>query len=217
MRITQVTLPVRSLDTVAAWWRPLGFPTIQGPDRVSVDVGHTRVHHEPDPALIGTHHLAMTIPTGTFDAAVAWIADRAPVLSRDGITVFEGPDGWDSRSVYFDGPDGQVLEFIERRVLPAEHVGPFTADSVVGVSEVGVVVEDVVATAQRLADVGVAPYAAPPTAGFGAVGDVHGLLVLVAPGRPWLPTTDRIAADSSVTIDVGLPRPVVLGAGKVLR
>ncbi|MFJ3383477.1 MULTISPECIES: VOC family protein [unclassified Curtobacterium] len=216
MRITTVTLPTRSLDAVAAFWQALDARVAQDDAAVRVRVGHTEVVHvEAD--FDGDHHLAFTIPTGSFDQADRWIGERAAVLTRDGVREFAGPAGWNSRSVYFDGPDGQVLEFIERRDLTPDHDGPFTVSSITGVSEVGVVTTDVLRTAAELGRNGVAPYAAAPSPAFAAVGDVHGLLVLVAPGRPWLPTTDRIAADTAVTIDGGLAAPIELGPGKVLR
>ncbi|ROP61159.1 VOC family protein [Curtobacterium sp. ZW137] len=216
MRIATVTLATRSLDAVAAFWEPFGVPLTRDASAVRVRLGHTEVVHEAA-EFDGTHHLAFTIPTGTFDAADHWIGQRATVLIRDGVREFEGPAGWNSRSVYFDGPDGQVLECIERRDIAPGHDGPFSAGSIVGVSEVGVVAADVLATVAELGQVGVAPYAAPPSPSFAAVGDVHGLLVLVAPGRPWLPTTDRIAADTAVTVDGGVGTPVRLGLDKLLR
>ena len=51
-----------------------------------------------------------------------------------------------------------------------------------------------------------APASLPPGCRVYAVGDVHGLLVLVTPGRPWLPTRDRLADVVPTTVEAVVGR-----------
>lgn len=214
MHLTLVGLPVLDVAAAARFWSTTLGLTVDSGDglaRVRVGTNVLELRRAPRGAATGPHHLAVTIPTGSFDAAKAWLAPRATLLDRDGQDEFEGPAGWSSRSVYFDGPERAVLELIERRDLEGADPwsGPFGPTDLLGLSEVGVAVPDVAAVVSRLStDAGVLPYANPPTASFAAVGDVHGLLILVAPDRPWLPTTDRRAGPVVTQVEAA-----VAGAG----
>ncbi|RYZ31607.1 MAG: hypothetical protein EOP01_03025 [Propionibacteriaceae bacterium] len=140
----------------------------------------------------------MTIPRNTFGLARSWLEDRAQLLDLDCEVELEGPPRWNSRSLYFDGPEGAVLELIERRDLAPGCSSTFSAKHLTCVSEVGI-----------------EPYGEPPGRDFAAVGDLHGLLILVRPGRAWLPTADRQAAMAAITVEAVGPRPgtCTLGAG----
>lgn len=213
MEIQQVQLATRSVDEVAQGYRALGCPVAVDGDTVRVVVGRTRLVFRAFDGATGAHHLAFAVPTGTFAAAKERLAGAATVIGTEDADEFEGPSGWDSRSVYFDGPDRQVLELIERRALP-----PRADDRwLVSVSEVGIAVPDVGAAVAVLRRHGIEPYANPPGDDFAAVGDVHGLLVLVRPGRTWFPTLDRVPSTAPVLVDLGLGGTVALADGVLLR
>jgi hypothetical protein len=216
MQIKEALLPTRSTSTVAAFFDRLGCVITRDGSSVTVRIGLSRMRFvEGD--FDGSHHLAFTIPTGTFDKARHWLEQRTTLLSVDDRTEFEGPESWNSRSMYFDGPDGQVLELIERRALPIRHVESFTADDLECVSEIGVAVPDVLAAVATLRAAGIRPYGNKPTGGFAAVGNIDGLLILVTPGRAWFPTNSRRVADTPVTVNTSVERGLTLGAGKSLR
>ena len=116
---------------------------------------------------------------------------RVPLLSRDGVDEFEGPPSWNSRSLYFDGPENAVLELIERRGLPGTTGEGFSAEDLRCISEIGLAVPDVEDAVRRLDTAGLEPYGGSSGPGFAAVGGTDGLLILVPEGRAWMPTTDR--------------------------
>ncbi|TCL80613.1 catechol-2,3-dioxygenase [Curtobacterium sp. PhB128] len=216
MDIRQAQLATRSLDDTARFWERLGCPVDRVDGVVEVVVGSTRLLFRELPGMTGALHLAITIPTGTFAAAAEWIAGIATVLvDADGRDEFEGPPNWNSRSVYFDGPDQQLLELIERRDLAA--AAPAPAVPLLSVSEVGIAVPDVLGAVGTLRRAGLEPYANPAGEGFAAVGDVDGLVILVSPERRWFPTADRLPSTAPVVLDVGLDTPVELTEGVVLR
>ncbi|MCS6552832.1 hypothetical protein NYS55_15480 [Curtobacterium flaccumfaciens pv. flaccumfaciens] len=216
MDIRQVQLATRSLADIARFYQRLGCPVEAVDATVRVVVGSTLLVFRELPEMTGALHLAITIPTGTFDAAKAWIVGLTTVLGTDDQDEFEGPPNWNSRSVYFEGPDQQLLELIERRDLPVD-VGENTAVPLVSVSEVGVPVPDVLGAVEALRRAGLEPYANPPGESFSAVGDVDGLVILVSPDRRWFPTGDRSPSSAPVVIDVGLGAPLELTEGVLLR
>ncbi|VXB82254.1 MULTISPECIES: hypothetical protein [unclassified Curtobacterium] len=216
MDIRQVQLATRSLDDTARFFERLGCPVEIVDAAVRVVVGSSLLVFRELPEMTGALHLAITIPTGTFDAAKAWIAGLTTVLGTDDQDEFEGPPNWNSRSVYFEGPDEQLLELIERRDLPAD-AGENTVVPLVSISEVGVPVPDVLGAVDALRRAGLEPYANPPGESFAAVGDVDGLVILVSPDRRWFPTGDRSPSIAPVVVDLGLGAPLELTEGVLLR
>lgn len=215
MEIRQVQLATRALDETAHFYERLGCPVVVDRDAAHVTVGSTQLVFRALAAMSGAHHLAFTIPTGSFAAAKSWIAGVATVLGADDSDEFEGPPNWNSRSVYFEGPDRQLLELIERRDL-----GPADADEsprLVSISEVGLAVPDVLGAVEALGHHGLEAYANPPGPDFAPVGDVHGLLILVSPDRKWFPTLDRGPSNAPVVVDVGLGSTLELVEGVLLR
>ncbi|WP_022905830.1 VOC family protein [Curtobacterium sp. B18] len=230
MHIRQVQLATRSLDDTARFYERLGCAVLADDDSVRVTVGASQLVFRVLDGMTGAHHLAFTIPTGTFADAKRRVAAVATVLGADGVDEFEGPAGWDSRSVYFEGPDRQLLELIERRGLPAGDAAPIDGQAapadghpaplaplLVSVSEVGIAVPDVPGAVETLSLHGLDPYANPPGPDFAPVGDVHGLLILVSPGRQWFPTLDRAPSSAPVVVDLGLGATVELAEGVLLR
>lgn len=225
MDIRQVQLATRSLADTARFYERLGCSVEIVDATARIMVGSTLLVFRELPEMTGALHLAITIPTGAFDAAKAWIAGLTTVLGTADQDEFEGPPNWNSRSVYFEGPDQQLLELIERRDLESgarragdgSGTGTGAVVPLVSVSEVGVPVPDVLGAASALRRAGLEPYANPPGESFAAVGDVDGLVILVSPDRRWFPTGDRSPSSAPVVIDVGLGAPLELTEGVLLR
>jgi catechol-2,3-dioxygenase len=158
--------------------------------------GSTRVRFAPGPAVCS--HFAINV--GDFDAAVGWARGRAEELLRDDVPF---PD-WRARALYFYDPAGNLVELIARERAPGDAL-------LIGVSEVGLPVADVGVAVEFLeAELGL-PHFSGNKEDFSAVGDDHGLFILVPVGRPWL-FTDRPASDASlrVTIEGQEPRSLQL-------
>ncbi|OMH34224.1 VOC family protein [Tersicoccus sp. Bi-70] len=225
MLITEVATTVTDLDEAEGFWRHvLRLPVDRVDGALHVSVGTTSLTLELRPDGPVADHLALAIPADAFDAARRWLTERCDLLDRDGQDEFDGPPGWDSRSLYFVGPSGAVLELIARRRLP-DRAGsaPFGPEYLLGISEVGIAVPDVPAAVRTLAETaGLTPFAGTEGPDFAAVGDDHGLLILAEEGRPWLPTRDRraVAAPSTIRVDRDEPGvsavTVRLGAATVV-
>jgi catechol-2,3-dioxygenase len=203
VRIRSAAIPARDESAAAQFFREaLGLPVgLTDDGTVEVQAGASRIELRHDDTAAGGHHLAFAVPEQAFDDARAWLADRIDLLTGpDGADEFEGPEGWDSRSVYFPGPEGAVLELIAHRGRDDEYEPPFTAGTILRISEVGVAVDDVVAAAAALqVQTGLQAFGE-PSADFSPMGDAEGLLIVVRVGRPWFPTTDRLAGEDFVTV-----------------
>ena len=220
MHITNVALAVRDLPTAADFYEgTLGLPVDRTPHVARVRVGTSTLSLTQNPAHEGAHHVAITVPSNKFPEAKAWVRERADLLDADGADEFECSPTWNAHSVYFEGGDGTVLEFIVRRELDNETTGPFTSSDLLSVSEVGVAVPDLPATIDALSKrFDIVPYGW-NSADFAPVGDVHGLLILVNPGRAWFPTTNLVAEITpiDVTAKSAVTAQLILNSASQLR
>ena len=115
MKIGQASLTVSRLDQAADFYRDiLELPVVARDGSATVTIGSSRLVLEPGEDFDGVHHLAFGIAPVDFELARTWLSQRVEPIVVDGSEVIEGPEGWNSRSVYFLGPEDIVLEFIAR-------------------------------------------------------------------------------------------------------
>jgi hypothetical protein len=131
------------------------------------------------------YHFALLVPGDRFDAALAWARDRVEVLGD----VFDF-DNWDALAFYFHDPAGNIVELIAHHGLEENgREGPFAAEELVGLSELGLV-GDRSALLRDLEARGLELWSGtiddPDALGF--VGEKGRTLILARPGRGWLPT-----------------------------
>ena len=221
MRIRQVTLTVQDLQAHARYYGDvLLLPVRTDDDRVVVEVGDSRVVLTRGPAFPGVHHLAFGIAPADFETARTWLRPRVSLLAPGGDDVVPGPPGWDSRSLYFTGPEDVVLELIARDAHGDEPPTGGGVPRLLHLSEVGLSVPDVPAAVRVLGDrLDLPPYP-PQGPRFAPVGDADGLLVLVEDDRVWFPTEGLRAARGPVEVVLDGPAGAALaltGHATVLR
>jgi catechol 2,3-dioxygenase-like lactoylglutathione lyase family enzyme len=223
LRIARAELAVAAaqLDAVAAFYeQTLGFAVKRRDGRVVVPVGADALE------LVTTgdgtdpfHHFALLVPGDRFDAARAWLGERAETLARDdGGTVFPF-DFWDARAVYFHDPAGNIVELIAHAGTAEGSgvAGGFSAVELAGLSEIGIVVDDPAAAVAALElDLGLEFWSG-DAAQLAFVGAKAHTLILAPPGRGWLPT-GRPAEPHAATVTVtGGTRGAVVLAGSPER
>jgi catechol 2,3-dioxygenase-like lactoylglutathione lyase family enzyme len=154
------------------------------------------------------YHFALLVPGNRFEAARDWLAAGTRLLAHPetGRTTFEF-DFWDASACYAHDPAGNIVELIAHRELEdSTEAGEFQGAELRGISEVGLVTDDLLATLERLRVGGLELW-------YGEVGTHEGLgfvgrkahtLILAPTGRPWLPT-GRPA--ESHPLEVALARP----------
>jgi catechol-2,3-dioxygenase len=136
------------------------------------------------------YHFAFNIPENKVLAARAWQRKRSlllPIPAR--LRDPQYPDDvvnyshWNAHSLFFLDPGGNVVEYIARHDLKNRASGAFSSKDILYVSEIGLIVDDVLASATVLREVvGLEQYRGGSDQ-FTALGDEHGLLLVMKRGR----------------------------------
>ena len=173
MRIREVVLPAADPQRASAFH----------PDAY----GSSRLRFERGPDVCS--HFAVNVPPGRFDEAVAWGRAQAELIQDD--VPFEM---WRARAAYYYDAVGNLVELIARERAPGDEL-------LMEISEIGVPVEDVGAAVEFLeSELGI-PHFSGDRENFSAVGDDHGLFIVVPVGRVWLFSEQR-ASDAPVRVTI---------------
>lgn len=136
------------------------------------------------------YHFAIDIPTNKLGEALEWAKVRFPVATKSDGTATYTFESWNARAFYFLDAERNVLEFITRANSPSDSPEPFSSDQILYISELGVVTDNVVATANELKDnLGLHCFPDPsqePNPEFQAMDSDAGLFIVVKAGRSWL-------------------------------
>ncbi len=157
---------------------------------VVLQAGYTRLQFcQAQTGINPLYHFAFNIPPNLYAQAKVWLEERFDLVKgKQGQVEFDFSN-WDAHGLYFYDPVGNILEFIARDMLPPAKEKFFTSSHILSVSEVGIVVEDVLTTITQIEQVtGLQPYRE-QTDTFTAMGDEHGLLIVVEKLREWYPNT----------------------------
>ena len=210
MKIAELTLLAGDLPAQREFYAgTLGLP-VMGEDTQSlaVQAGSSRLVFKQAPSgWHGFYHFAFNVPGDRFREAKDWAARRVPLIkSKSGDDEFDF-ENWRARALYFYDPEGNILEFIARRDLSLNTDQPFSERSILSVSEIGVVTEDVPGLVRSLrSSLAIEVFRGSESETFTALGDDHGLLIVVKQGRIWFPDTGK-AADLYPLEAVVAPRP----------
>lgn len=191
MNIIELELGTDSLVNTALFYSAVvGLKVESADESVSIIAGSSslkfRKTHQQNPI----YHIALNIPCNHIEEALQWsknILQLIPVSSQNVIADFSD---WNARSIYFYDNNKNILEFIARLDLQNPSTRLFSIDSIISISEFGIVSEDV---EELVPNFHVSYYLPvypiqPINANFAAMGDGNGLLVLFKLGRKWFPT-----------------------------
>ena len=163
-------------------------------DRFTVEAGETRITFVSTTDTVEGrapfYHFAFNIPENKIVKALEWQKARTPLLAIPEANRAAGypPEvvdyrHWNAHSIFFLDPAGNVVEYIARHDLKNGDAHAFGWTDILYASEIGLVVDDVAATAGALKDLaGVAPYKGQSDQ-FTAMGDEYGLLLVMKRGR----------------------------------
>jgi catechol 2,3-dioxygenase-like lactoylglutathione lyase family enzyme len=194
-RITGATLAVATdrLDAVERFYCDrLGFSEKRDPEDLRLEVGAAVLTFAAASEDEPFYHFALLVPGNRFEAAREWLAAGTPLLAHaeTGRTTFDF-DFWDATACYGHDPAGNIVELIAHRGLEdSTETGDFHGAELRGISEVGLVTDDLFAALERLQTGGLELWYGEVgrDEGLGFVGRKAHTLILVPPGRPWLPT-----------------------------
>jgi catechol-2,3-dioxygenase len=136
------------------------------------------------------YHIAFNIPHNQVREASHWLANKVEMIPLDVDHYIADFQSWNAEAVYFFDESGNILEFIGRRDVKNASQQPFGHGSILSISEIGLVTDDVNTTCKQLMEQYELTYFSkqPPQPDFAAIGDDEGLFIVVSSNRNWYPT-----------------------------
>lgn len=163
-------------------------------DRFTVEAGETRMTFvqtsDTSEGRAPFYHFAFNIPENKIVKALEWQKARTPLLPIPEANRAAGypPEvvdyrHWNAHSIFFLDPAGNVVEYIARHDLNNGDKHPFGFTDILYASEIGLIVDDVTATAASLKDLAAVGAYKGGDDQFAAMGDEYGLLLVMKRGR----------------------------------
>jgi catechol-2,3-dioxygenase len=163
-------------------------------DRLTIEAGETRITFVSSTDVVEGrppfYHFAFNIPENKILKALEWQKARTPLLfipERNRAAGFPPEvvdySHWNAHSIFFLDPAGNVVEYIARHDLKNGDASPFSWTDILYASEIGLIVDDVAATAATLTDVATVRQYRGGSDQFMAMGDEYGLLLVMKRGR----------------------------------
>lgn len=195
MKIKELHLLTNSLTETAQFYTEVLGATIteEKEEELSLLIGETLISFHTSSEENPVYHLAFDIPKNKLEEAWHWLKQRTTILPVSAETEFSDFQLWNAKSFYFYDNNENLLELICRHDLDNSVDQPFDGSSVLYVSEIGLVSEDVPFLAETLMNnYGLEVYAKQPAQdNFTALGDENGLLIIVNADRNWFPTEKK--------------------------
>ena len=191
MKIREIELETHKLEALLEFYQnTLGLTVLNRSERAfSVQVGRSVLRFlKTDSGEEPYYHFAFNIPENQLPEAQQWLEKRGELMPYEGKVVVDFPN-WNAHSVYFYDPAGNVVELIARHDLRNATTVPFGPQSLLGVSEIGLPVEEVTKTTELVQKaLGLGFFRNYQSDTFNALGDDEGLLLIVSQNRHWFPT-----------------------------
>jgi len=158
------------------------------PDAFSVQAG-TSILTFSESILQGEpfYHFAFNIPENKLNEAIDWLSNKVELIEYEGSRVIDFPN-WNAHSVYFYDPAGNIVELIARHNLNNSSNEPFSAASLLNISEIGMPVDSLKEFVELAKDKLNEKLWWGNLETFAAIGDEEGLFIAVTPKRNWFPT-----------------------------
>jgi catechol-2,3-dioxygenase len=202
MQIHELRLKTADLNLQRDFYaRSLRLPIVsQRTHSLTIQVGRSILVFEQEDGWQGRYHFAFNVPENQFSAAKAWITQRTSLARLNEDDEFHSA-GWNADMLYFYDAAGNILELIARHTLSNASETPFTENSLLSISEIGLATDDVERTVGDLCrSLNVPVYDGQGSDSFTAVGDEDGLIIVVKRGRVWYPETGVHADLYPVTV-----------------
>lgn len=193
MRISEIELLSDDLiETIKFYGDILGLDIIyQDEKKICFAAGVSVLTFLKSENLSPVYHFAFNIAPAKIKEALVWTKARIQVLKDAAGNEIVDFSNWHAQSLYFKDNNGNILEFIARSELPVDIAErPFDSGSIISISEIVIVTEDVSALSEMITSAYNVPVFSrqKPQDNFAALGDDEGLLILSKKERHWYPT-----------------------------
>lgn len=186
MLFKEVVLLTSKIDEMKDFYKnTLGLEVVKEDSEFFIaKIGLTKLKYKKSAS--GTepfYHFAINIPENKFAEAKSWIKSIVSLNLEEGDDeVYFG--NWNAHAIYFEDPSGNIIELIARHNLGNGTNHSFTPKDLLNISEIGIVVDDVIPFVKRLNALGI-PNWRDDSPGLTPVGDENGLFITVKSGRTW--------------------------------
>lgn len=189
MQIVNVKLLTSCIDPLRSFYaHTLGLPLqSDSKDEFTVKAGKSSLTFvnqtdEDEPF----YHFAFDIPNNKIDESIEWLISTGTAIQLLPNHQYKNySDSWNSTSIYFYDPAGNIVEFIARHTLSNSSTAPFSSTDFLNISEIGLVVHDVPKAMDLLkTELNVKTYKY-YNERFTPLGDESGLFILAAYNRVW--------------------------------
>ena len=191
MKIKEIILLSNDInETLRFYSKLLGFNISESNnEQISFKVGSSQLTFLQTNVQNCVYHFAFDIPHNKLNEAIKWLISRVDLIEFQGKNIIDFPN-WKAKSLYFYDNNGNVLEFISRFENQNESDDSFDSSSIVSISEIAFVTEDVENLAKYLIQTYDLPYyfRQIQRQDFSVIGDDEGLLIIVKSTRNWFPT-----------------------------
>ncbi|WP_424494378.1 VOC family protein [Salinimicrobium sp. GXAS 041] len=155
-----------------------------------VQLGFSVLEFQKEKAAM-PYHIAFHIPAYKEKEALKWLKQRVEILKDDGEEIVDFP-GWKAKSIYFYDADKNIVEFISRRHCFPSEEKRFSAEDMVGISEIGVATDNVKRIFTFLHEyIGLDKFTGDYER-FCATGDDEGLFIVINKNmKNWIPTGEK--------------------------
>ncbi|HEV7781015.1 MAG TPA: VOC family protein [Chitinophagaceae bacterium] len=171
----------------------IGFPVVSETQReLIIRAGQTKlVFVKTTQGSRPFYHFAFNIPENKIYKAFEWQKKRTalinprPTNERDPMKEVVNFQHWNSHSIFFLDPAGNLLEYIARHDLKNPAEGDFSVNDILYASEIGLVVDDTKSSGDTIIRQYEMDWYRPAANGYWVVGDEYGLLLMTTPGMIW--------------------------------
>lgn len=199
MQIKKVELLTQSLADVEAFYSGiLNWPPLSKDEsHISFQVGYSTLTFVQTTGPVEIYHFALLIPKNKVAEAYKWLKAKTNVLPFNAQGDIADFSNWNAQAFYFHDRHQNILELIAHHDLPYTSEETFSGTSILGICEMGLVVDDVTGTCQQLHEAYGIPYfkKGPYLQDFAVMGEEDGLMIISAKGRGWLPTGQAAASN----------------------
>lgn len=195
MNIKKLNLQTAYLKTLQEFYTSVLELPVEQPHekKIEITIGNSDLIFTETTSGEPFYHYAINIPSNKIEEAKDWLSKKIKLLwMEDYKSHIADFVNWHAKSVYFYDPAGNIVELIARFDLnnPAEEV--FSSSQFLSLNEVGLVLtnENFDKEITDLENSYSLSYfdKQPPLPKFRAMGDDHGLFVIVPEHRNWYPT-----------------------------
>lgn len=100
------------------------------------------------------YHFAFNIPSNQFQEAKEWLKGRTTLLLEDGEDEADF-SFWPAHACYFEDPAGNIIELIARYKENPKSESSISVDSILNISEIGLIVKDAPMAAEHLKEINI--------------------------------------------------------------